>query len=902
MRMLSARFLSAFLPVLFLLELAPTAHAQCDNWLPGPDLAPAGTVSDSIVFDPDGAGPQPAQLIVCGSFQSAGSVAASNIASWDGSAWHALGAGLPGTNSEGHCLAIYNGQLIVGGFFTTAGTTATYGIARWDGSSWQTLGAGLAYHFIGIMSGSTLALTVFRGELIAAGIFDSSGTTPLYGLARWNGTSWSPLNPASVSPGDVRAVISYNNELIVGGQFYSIDGFQTQSIARWNGTSWSSWGQDFTTESNSYGLAAVQSFTIYNNELIVGGNFDRVGSIPAKGVAAYNGTTWRALGAGTDAGTWQGVVSLRVHNNQLIVGGKFNAAGGLAANNIAQWNGSNWSALGAGLGNQANYFETVSTATSFNGTLYAAGEFSSSGSVALGSIATWNGSAWAASPPGISLARPATVYALLPYSGEIVFGGTFHTAASSGYYRDDIIRWDGIGKADSWGSASGGPIRALKNYDTGTILNRTHHLIAGGDFSSIDTTAANRIIQRDESDIAIFPPPAWRNLGPGFNNTVYAIERHNNITYAAGTFTATGDSATSLSRIAQWNGTAWQPLGGGLNGTVYALRSFGGSLYAGGSFTSASNTATPVGSVSTGGLARWDGTRWNIVGGFFGGIVYALELHNSELIIGGDFPGINSDANLARYNGSAYSTFGSTPGIGGTNAPVRAILSESGNLYIGGDFTFAGGVSVNRLARWTGSAFDNVRGGANGPVYALAAYHGEVLAGGAFSNVKNGTLLSPGAARYLETGAPWIADQPNTNRAACPGRAASLVTRAASGYTPVSYSWRKNSVPLSDGLTPTGTLLSGTHASTLNLSGISIADNGTYDCIVSNSCGQATSFAAPFALCVADFNCDRMVTVQDIFDFLTAWFASSPAANINAAQGITVQDIFDFLSAWFTGC
>lgn len=53
--------------------------------------------------------------------------------------------------------------------------------------------------------------------------------------------------------------------------------------------------------------------------------------------------------------------------------------------------------------------------------------------------------------------------------------------------------------------------------------------------------------------------------------------------------------------------------------------------------------------------------------------------------------------------------------------------------------------------------------------------------------------------------------------------------------------------------------------------------------------------------CVADFNHANGITVQDIFDFLSAWFAGAPSADVNGG-GLSVQDIFDFLSAWFAGC
>ena len=53
--------------------------------------------------------------------------------------------------------------------------------------------------------------------------------------------------------------------------------------------------------------------------------------------------------------------------------------------------------------------------------------------------------------------------------------------------------------------------------------------------------------------------------------------------------------------------------------------------------------------------------------------------------------------------------------------------------------------------------------------------------------------------------------------------------------------------------------------------------------------------------CPPDFNLDGAIGTQDIFDFLSAWFLSSPAADFNHDGDITVQDIFDFLAAWFHG-
>lgn len=54
--------------------------------------------------------------------------------------------------------------------------------------------------------------------------------------------------------------------------------------------------------------------------------------------------------------------------------------------------------------------------------------------------------------------------------------------------------------------------------------------------------------------------------------------------------------------------------------------------------------------------------------------------------------------------------------------------------------------------------------------------------------------------------------------------------------------------------------------------------------------------------CAADFNGNGTLEVADIFAFLNAWFAGSPAANFDGINGLQVADIFAFLNAWFAGC
>jgi hypothetical protein len=67
--------------------------------------------------------------------------------------------------------------------------------------------------------------------------------------------------------------------------------------------------------------------------------------------------------------------------------------------------------------------------------------------------------------------------------------------------------------------------------------------------------------------------------------------------------------------------------------------------------------------------------------------------------------------------------------------------------------------------------------------------------------------------------------------------------------------------------------------------------------------GTTCNFAGnPVTCCRANFNQVGGVTVQDIFDFLAAYFSNAATADINGVGGVTVQDIFDFLALYFAGC
>ena len=110
----------------------------CDR-LVGGGLSGGGATPDAILISGS-------DVYVGGDFTQAGTTAASHIARWDGTAWHALGSGVDGTV---YALTMYNGKLWVGGSFAHAGTAAASDVAIWDPthSTWSKVGGGL--HFDG---------------------------------------------------------------------------------------------------------------------------------------------------------------------------------------------------------------------------------------------------------------------------------------------------------------------------------------------------------------------------------------------------------------------------------------------------------------------------------------------------------------------------------------------------------------------------------------------------------------------------------------------------------------------------------------------------------------------------------------------------------------------------------
>jgi cysteine-rich repeat protein len=339
------------------------------------------------------------------------------------------------------------------------------------------------------------------------------------------------------------------------------------------------WDPSFGTTAALNGI--VYDIAVMGSDLYIAGDFTMAGGVTVNHVAKWNGSSWSALGTGTDAL----VGKLLVVGSDLYAGGQFSTAGGVSAGRVAKWNGSVWSPLGTGVGGGAGY---VYSLAAIGSDVYAGGAFLTAGGVPANHIAKWNGSAWSALGDG----SENGIGGLAVIGTDLYAAGSFPTAI--GGSGEGIARWNGT----SWFGVTdyaGGPM-----VSDGTDL----YAGAGAQLPTVNGEAPNRLAKWNGS--------SWSILGVGRGNGIGAYAMGGGVypsvsdlapsgsgLYVAGSITKAGGVAAS--HIAHWTGSTWLPLGAGLNGQSYAIAVLGGDVYVGGWFTTAGGSP----SVN---IAKWTGS------------------------------------------------------------------------------------------------------------------------------------------------------------------------------------------------------------------------------------------------------------------------------------------------------
>ncbi|MBL9002127.1 MAG: hypothetical protein JNK25_13425 [Phycisphaerae bacterium] len=306
------------------------------------------TINALAVFDEDGSGPNPPRLFAAGAFtsitQGGTPMAINRIAKWNGSAWVDVGPSGQGIN--GFVPVLYVSRvggtpaLYAGGNFSTAGGIACSSIARWNGSAWSPLGTGTnlgTYALVDYDDGTGNAL-------YAGGIFTLAGGVATARIAKWNGSSWSALG-AGLN-GNCWALTTFDDgsglKLYAGGAFTVAGGGNASRIARWNGTLWSNLPGGGGSNGVDNAVYALGSFNDNNQpQLYAGGDFLNAGGVAAARIAKWSPGVWTPLGAGCDDRVYalMRMTAGGPTSTGLYACGRFVNVNAGSANRMARWTG-----------------------------------------------------------------------------------------------------------------------------------------------------------------------------------------------------------------------------------------------------------------------------------------------------------------------------------------------------------------------------------------------------------------------------------------------------------------------------------------------------------------------------------------------------------------------------------
>lgn len=304
-------------------------------------------------------------------------------------------------------------------------------------------------------------------------------------------------------------------------------------------------------------------------------------------------------------------------------------------------------------------------------------------------------------------------------------------------------------------------VTAIAAYDSDDDGPNAPDLFVAGTFLSAGGMYVNLIARWDGRE--------WSSLNSGLCcTTVWGLKvfdddgdgPHRSELYATGTIESTHEF--DVLGIVKWDGVQWSGVGGGIRFNGNGVRDPiefdedgpGGlppALFVIGDFYEAGGT--PVNNI-----ARWNGLEWTTVGSGLEGVENAIGFcmavfdddgdgpHTPSLFVGGNFPiagGVVVN-NIARWDGAVWASLGQ-----GTNGYVSAleVFDDDGPgphspaLYVGGDFTMAGGTPASRFAKWDGASWTSVSSGFDGAVYDLYVFDfdgsnpdpSRLVAGGIFS-------------------------------------------------------------------------------------------------------------------------------------------------------------------------
>lgn len=354
---------------------------------------------------------------------------------------------------------------------------------------------------------SSIAITVT--VCVAALFLGACGSdNPVNSVPSWH---WSALGGGL--PSEVTAVAQHNGELYAGGRFANRD-----YVRVYRGGSWVTFGDTLYSSATYpvYGLAT------YGGRLIVSGDFDSIGHVATQNIAAWDGASWSALGAGLPGDMIGG--QMIEFNGQLIVGSHYNRFMSPDLHLMA-WNGSDWTTIltrpsgmvrdlclysgelavaGDSIADFGSGIQTYPWVWCWSGTAWHSitGNGGTCPALAVmndtlfkvlsfdSHMWAWTGSAWVgrSTNPFEDDGHSAAVYGLDPFDGKLIVSGDFDRI--DGAAVGNIAQWDGSAFTPLAGGLTGGSDPRVR-----CVLAVGDRLIVAGQFTQAGGTPASNIAE-----------------------------------------------------------------------------------------------------------------------------------------------------------------------------------------------------------------------------------------------------------------------------------------------------------------------------------------------------------------------------------------------------------------------
>lgn len=479
--------------------------------------------------------------------------------------------------------------------------------------------------------------------------------------------------------------------------------------------------------------AWVKAITMLpDGSVAIGGSFDRAAGVPAKNVAAFDGTAWRALGeinrtvwglAVDDAGvlwaltgylggglpfveywdgtTWtvvdgidaSGMVGITAIDGGIAVYGRAAQVSGVATYGVAVWDGTSWAGLGLGSGNDVAGL--VRTATGF----CAAGLIgvAAQGLADRNGLACWDGSTWT------EVGEP-----IPGWGGALAQGSDGRWWIGGGQWQLGSTVIYGVGFLDSdgtWQPLDGGLV------GTGSDPRGFANSIAFDSSGGVDVAGSFVGAGPDRvpaANLARWTPElGWQPLAaPGISggdltSSVFAMVADGDRMHVGGSFAAVGQMAAADVATIEPDGTVTQLIGDGgalgARGEAVDLIASGDSVVVAGRVTADSIVAAP--------MATFDQIWHRMPDPPTSNVVAEAVRSDGSLVVSGD--------GIYDWNGSVWTTL-----VPDLPRPSPILVDADDAIY------YASATQIRRLDR---SGADALLGIVYGTVVALTAFDGHLV-------------------------------------------------------------------------------------------------------------------------------------------------------------------------------